>query len=70
MRSANELLQKVEEHVGEKVSNRVLRFHIIETLQREIDKHENLLGCVQALGSIKRPGVYDSAIEKPIKKRK
>ena len=39
---ANDIIKRVEDHCGDTIKPKRLRFHIIETLQREINKRESL----------------------------
>ena len=39
---ASQIIKQVEAHCGEKITPRRVRFHIIESMQREIDQRINL----------------------------
>lgn len=69
MKTAREIIDNIEAHVGTKIEDKRLKFHLVQAIQRELDKYNGLRNNLTQLLEIKHPVVIDSARQKAIARR-
>lgn len=69
MNKASELITNAEQHCAAKVTDPRLRFHLVETLHREIEKFEALQEQLKRLLSYANPLVIDNKTHKPVQRK-
>ena len=68
MTTGHDILKRIEEHCGQKVENRRLRFHIACELDRHIEEANRIQGSIEAIFDGSK--TYDPTTHKAIKRPK